>query len=243
VIDSLSLNDALPISHEHRTGRAGLESVIVERDRALIRDAVGADRDPRIARARIVGAVRGVAAGAARERRLRDAPREPPVERVAGAQPARAAVGPSVLLPRADQMQRILRVDGDVRLDFPARIHGSGRRHAVAAVGERAPAGDAHPRIADACLRRAHRNAERAVAFGPVTAGNHRVTRREVGRVAMIRINALVPYAVDGLRPAGARAGGGVGERDVELGGRLLDVPGVSRIRAHLLAHDVAFVG
>ena len=64
-------------------------------------------------------------------------PRHATVERIPGAQAARAAVGPAVLLPDADQVQRKPRVDRHEGFDLGVRVERSGIRRAAAARLER----------------------------------------------------------------------------------------------------------
>ena len=104
------------------------------------------------------------------------------------------------------------------------------------AARERRQPGHANLRIADAGARRAHPDAERSVAFGRVAARDHGVPRRRVGRVAMVRVGPLVPQPINRHGAGRTRAGRRVGQRDVELGGRLLDVTAEVRIGRDLVA-------
>ena len=91
-----------------------------------MRDPGGADRDPRIARALIVAAVRGVAPGTERERGGDRRPRTARVEGDAREQPGRAALGIAVLLPDGDEVGRIEGVDGEGRLDLDGSANARG---------------------------------------------------------------------------------------------------------------------
>src|ERR1700704_6536038 len=84
--------------------------------------AVRCERDPGIGRARVIAAVGGVAAGAAREVRERARPGLTSVARNAGAEPVRAAVRPAILLPHADEVRLIARIHGDEWLDLGVAI-------------------------------------------------------------------------------------------------------------------------
>ena len=121
-----------------------------------MRRAVRADAHPRVRRALVVAAVGRVAARAARERRRRRTlPGVAAVERDAGEQALRAAVGPAILLPDRDQVAPLGRIGTHPRLDLGVAVQRARLRRSVAAGGERRGAGD--PRSATRTARRAGR--------------------------------------------------------------------------------------
>ena len=222
----------------HRPRR---ERAAAGRERRLPRGAVGADGHPRVGRALVVAAVARVPARAARERHDLALPRAPAVEGHAGHQPAGAAVGPAVLLPHADQVIRIARIHGHLRLDLRIDIHRSNRRRAAGRVGRRA--GDDHARRGARKRRRAHRHRVGSVPLRDPAALQHRIAHRAIRRVAVIRIRAPVPHAVDGHGARGTGTGAGIGQRDEERASRLVDVALVVGIGDDLAQHVRALVG
>ena len=144
-----------------------------KRDRRLIDDAVGADRDPRVGRQLVVAAVAGVAAGAAGKGGHRRRPRAAAVERRRREHSPRTAVRPPVLLPDADEIGRVGGIRSDIGLDFgvgverardgrafAARCEGRQERHAKLRIRQRRIAGRRSRRSAPA-VRRPHRRRTR----------------------------------------------------------------------------------
>ena len=167
---------------QHRIGRARGERRAVERDGDLVRGAIGREGHPRIGRAGVVAAVDRVAACAARERRHSLRPRASAVERHAGQLPACAAVGPAILLPDADEIRRVARVDGNKRLHLGVDVQRARCRRAIATGGEWREIRRAVLRIGQ--CRVAGRRRRRRAAGRRRTAATPTAARREHERAA-----------------------------------------------------------
>ena len=143
-------------AHQHgvlaEAGRAIRRRLDVEHEAEEVDVPVGRERDPGVSGPLEVPPVGRGAPGA--ERDLRDddrGPVEAAVETHAGHVAPRPAVRPAVLLPAADEVQRVGRVRLDPRLDLAVEEDRAGLPRDIVrgAGGERAQAGDLLQRILD----------------------------------------------------------------------------------------------
>ena len=119
-------------AREHRAVRARRHHLAVESERDQVHDAVRCVGDPRIARARVVAAVRDGAAGAARERNRGAIPVQSAIHRETRDDRLRAAARPAVLLPDADEVGRVAGIDREEWFDLGVDVDRSGRWCSVA---------------------------------------------------------------------------------------------------------------